>query len=80
MPVKLKIGDNVTLKPGTASYKHFINYMPVDGMLIDYKINHMVGHFCRPYKVRFLDNRESWYSRDELLKREGPLTSGGFPG
>lgn len=80
MPRGMNIGDNVSLKPGTTSYRHFIKYMPVDGILIDYNITHMVGRVCRPYKVRFLDKRESWYSRDELVKREGPLTSGGFPG
>lgn len=84
MAKTLKVGDKVSLTKGSASYRHFIDYMPIDGEIIDYNINHMIGHFNRPYRVRFTDERTSWYHFDELtfVSRPGigPLTSGGYPG
>ena len=79
----LRVGDMVTLRKGTPSYKHFINYMPIDGQIIDRNIHNKVGHFTRPLRVRFSDERTSWYSDEELTfvsrPGEGPLTSGDYP-
>ena len=80
---QIKVGDKVSLRKGSASYRHFINYMPIDGEVIDINIHHMIGHFNRPYRVRFTDERTSWYSNEELTFKsrpgEGPLTSGDYP-
>lgn len=80
MPKNLKVGDKVSLTKGSPSYRHFIDYMPIDGEIIDYNINHRVGRSPRPYHIRFTDERTSWYHFDELTFEsrpgEGPLTSG----
>lgn len=85
MTKKIKVGDTISLKPGTTSYNHFSGYMPVHGTVIEYDIHHKVGHFSRPFQVRFTDDRTAWYSITEIvlwrgpLPGEGPLTSGGYP-
>ncbi len=81
----IKDGDFVQLKPGTTSYNHFSGYMPTQGKVIEYAVNHKVGHINRPFHVKFVDNRTAWYSRAELvhwdgvIPGKGPLTSGGYP-
>ena len=69
----MKIGTPVTLKEGTKSYLHFINYMPVTGIVVAYNPDYYMGRFNRPYKVRFTDKRESWYSIDEIRRFDGIL-------
>ena len=76
---KFKVRDQVALKPGSKSYKHFIDYMPVEGMIMTVDDDHYTGKSHRPYKVRFVDGREAWYAYGELVGRSGIMTSGGYP-
>lgn len=76
---KFRIRDKVMLRPGSKSYKHFINYMPVEGMIIAVDDDHYQGQSHRPYLVRFVDDRTSWYGYGELIGRSGIMTSDGYP-
>jgi hypothetical protein len=67
MAKRFAVGSRVALKPGSPSYKHFINYMPVTGEIINHDETHTIGQAFRPWLVRFDDDRESWYAKNELV-------------
>ena len=67
MSQTFEVGAKVSLKPGSPSYLHFVDYMSVKGEIIKIDNQHYHVKHLRPFLVRFEDEREAWYAARELV-------------
>ncbi len=63
-----KIGDRVILTR-TISNNHFkVAGMTITGKIEEIELEHLEGINLRPYKIRFDDDRYSWYGTHEIRR------------
>lgn len=62
-----KVGDRIILTR-TQSVQHFLPYMPITGVIVEWDPAHVEGYSNRPYLIQFDDDRLAWYAGWEFKK------------